>query len=68
MGVQGVQERAEHTALGSSGVKGQRGGGDVAHPYRLASARRELQDPAARRTGQTQIPKGLNIIVAKRVV
>ncbi|KAI3372494.1 hypothetical protein L3Q82_022695 [Scortum barcoo] len=42
---QGVQQRAEHTALGGAGVQSQGGGCGAAHPHSLGSARQEVQDP-----------------------
>ncbi len=53
MCVQGVQERAENTALRGSSVKGQRGGVVATYSDHLPSACQEVQDPAAQRIVQT---------------
>ncbi len=42
---QGVQERAEHTALRDAGVESQGGRCGSAYPPSLGSARQEVQDP-----------------------
>ena len=56
VGEQGVQEGTQHTPMWGSCVKGQCGGGDVAYPYHLESAR-QVQDPVAEVCVQTQSPK-----------
>ena len=54
MGEQGIQEGTKHTPLWGPLVESQRGGGDVANPYHLGSAQREVQDPVAERGVQSQ--------------
>ena len=56
MGEQGVQEGTKHTPLWDPRVEDQHGGGDVAYPHHLGSARQEVQDPVAEGIVQFQGP------------
>ena len=51
---QGVEERAEHTALRGSGVEDQGGGCEVSH-HCLGSARQEVQDPVTEGADEPEV-------------
>lgn len=54
MGEEGVEERAEHTALWHSGVQCYSGGGEVIDPNRLWSVSEEVQCPVAEGGGDAK--------------